>query len=145
MMKRFGLLVAAALMVATPHIGQSHCQIPCGIYGDDARFVELYEHVKTIRKSIVKIKELSKGEDKNQLVRWVLNKEVHADKVSDIAHKYFLAQRIKEGSTHYVDNLKSLHKIVVYAMKTKQSLDTANVDKLEAAIKALQEKYGHKH
>ena len=144
-MKNLSISLAALVLVAIPWAGHTHCQIPCGIYGDDARFTELLEHVTTVRKSIVKIKELSAdGKDKNQLVRWVLNKEAHADKISDIAHKYFLAQRIKEGSDNYVEKLKALHKIIVYSMKAKQSLDTVNVDTLEQTIKAFHKLY-HKH
>ncbi|MBD3267287.1 superoxide dismutase, partial [bacterium] len=37
----------------------SHCQIPCGIYGDDLRFSLMKEHITTMEKSMRLIKELS--------------------------------------------------------------------------------------
>lgn len=33
----------------------AHCQIPCGIYDDAARFKALAEHITTIEKSITEI------------------------------------------------------------------------------------------
>ena len=65
-----------------------HCQVPCGIYDDAARIVTIHEDIKTIRKSIKKINELSYGETSsqsmNQLVRWVNTKEEHAQHIQDI-------------------------------------------------------------
>ena len=55
--------------------------------------------------------------------------------------QYFLAQRIKDGQGDYVAKLKQLHAIIVYAMKTKQSLDTKNIDKLEASVKGFEQLY----
>lgn len=125
----------------------AHCQIPCGIYDDDARLKELAEHVTTIRKSVTKILELEKAKDgnANQLVRWVMNKEDHADKISDVVLKYFLAQRIKKSQEHYEDKLKALHEIIVLSMKAKQTADLKVVDSLDKAVKAFGELYSHKH
>ena len=125
----------------------SHCQIPCGIFGDDDRFTAMLEDVTTIRKSVTQINELSKSDapNYNQLVRWVSNKEDHADKISDTVLKYFLQQRIKPDQDHYEDKLVALHKIIVGAMKVKQTSDLEQVDALEATIKAFHELYTHKH
>ena len=75
----------------------SHCEIPCGIYGDPARLDLMAEHITTIEKSMKQIQDLSAAGDKNynQLVRWVGNKEQHADAFSDIITQYFMKQRIK--------------------------------------------------
>jgi nickel superoxide dismutase len=127
---------------------KGHCQIPCGIYGDETRFTLMLEDVETIRKSIAEILKESEAEptDYNQLVRWVNNKENHADKIKTIAAEYFLAQRIKEGDDNYHKKLELLHGIIVYAMKTKQSLDMDNVATLEAKINAFKELYlDHTH
>ncbi|MHC4645494.1 MAG: superoxide dismutase [Ni], partial [Planctomycetota bacterium] len=77
-----GLLFSALLLAPVVH---SHCQIPCGIYGDPARFDTIAENITTIEKSMKQIVELSatKKPDMNQIVRWVQNKEKHAD---DTAH-----------------------------------------------------------
>ena len=58
----------------------AHCEIPCGIYNDAARFTLMEEHVMTISKSMKKIDELSaeSNPDWNQITRWVNNKEHHA-------------------------------------------------------------------
>lgn len=119
----------------------AHCQIPCGIYGDDTRFVLLLENVTTIKKSIAQIKEEGKKGNHNQVVRWVNNKEHHADEIKTIACEYFLAQRIKEGQPKYEEKLKLLHAIIVYSMKCKQSLDEKNAATLEKKIKDFQKIY----
>jgi nickel superoxide dismutase len=117
----------------------SHCQIPCGIYGDETRFTLINEHIATIEKSMKKIVELSKDGNKNanQVVRWVNNKDEHADKLSHIVTYYFLAQRVKPVEEQdkkeykvYLKKVSLLHKMLVYAMKCKQTTDTANTEKL---------------
>ena len=125
----------------------AHCQIPCGIYGDDARFTAMLEDAATLRKSITQIETLSKEKtpNHNQLARWIANKDAHAQKIQQTVLDYFLAQRIKEGQPHYDQKLAHLHKIIVLAMKAKQTTDVAHVDALEAEIKAFQTLYRHKH
>jgi nickel superoxide dismutase len=121
----------------------SHCQIPCGIYGDQMRFDSITEHITTIEKSMKQITELS-AQDKpnmNQIVRWVRNKEEHADEISHIVSYYFMAQRVKlpaEGDTkaqnQYVKKLALLHQMLVYSMKAKQTTDLANVEQLKSSL-----------
>lgn len=137
--------LAVLLSLLTTSMCYGHCQIPCGIYDDEARFTLLLEHVTTIEKSITEIKALSDGDvsDYNQLVRWIMNKEHRAEEIQEIALQYFLAQRVKEGQEHYEDQLKLLHGIIVGAMKTKQSLDEANVTDLRTKIGAFKKVYMH--
>jgi len=73
----------------------------------------------------------------NQIIRWVHNKEKHADELSHIVTYYFMAQRIKpadkaKGKAYeeYVKKLTLLHKMLVYSMKAKQTTDFSNVEKL---------------
>lgn len=121
----------------------AHCQIPCGIYDDTARFSMMKEHVTTIGKSM---KMLESGQNANQTARWVMNKEKHADELTEIATYYFLAQRIKPGMDHYEANLKTLHEIIIYSMKAKQTTDIKNVEKLNELIHNLEHTYlGEKH
>lgn len=140
-------LIACLLVCVSAFSAFGHCQIPCGIYGDDDRFTAMLEDVTTLRKSITKINELSTAEsaDYNQLVRWVNNKEVHADKISDVVLKYFLAQRIKAGQAHYEEKLVALHGIIVNSMKVKQGSDLKTVDALETSIKTFHDLYHHDH
>ena len=120
-----------------------HCEIPCGIYGDEMRIQMIKEHITTIEKSMKKIVELSKEKDKNynQIVRWVTNKEEHADEIQEIVSQYFMTQRIKpvdeksaDKCEKYVESITLLHKMLVGAMKTKQSTDLANVEKLKSLL-----------
>ena len=108
----------------------SHCEIPCGIYGDTTRFSLLYEHIATVEKSMQQIIALSKAEsannstNSNQLARWVKNKEEHANEIQHIVTQYFMTQRVKPkdtSDTKYVKHLTLLHKILVHAMKSKQT------------------------
>ena len=145
---------AGAFFLFTPSLGFSHCQIPCGIYGDDTRFELMYEDAKTIEKSMRVINELAekKTPDYNQIVRWVRNKDDHAEKLSNIVTYYFMAQRVKpvsqtDGKAYkdYVAKITLLHHILVYAMKTKQSTDPATVEKLRSAIGAFKIVYTSGH
>ena len=133
-----GLIILAGLLAS---IAYSHCQIPCGIYDDQARFDMIAEHITTIEKSMNEIRKLS-AQDKpnmNQMVRWVENKEEHADELGGIVTYYFMAQRVKptqktKGREYdkYVKKLTLLHKILISSMKAKQTTSPANVEKLKA-------------
>jgi len=91
------LLAALSVAAAFGSLAYSHCQVPCGIYGDDTRFTLIAEHITTIEKSMNQIEALSKEQHPNwnQIVRWVVNKEDHADQLTEIVTFYFLAQRVK--------------------------------------------------
>lgn len=139
---------AAGILI--PAFVRGHCQIPCGIYDDGARFVLLREHVTTIEKSMKTIQGLSRGKDNNsnQLVRWVNNKEAHADKLTEIVTHYFLAQRVKpvgpgnsEARGKYVEQLTLLHGMIVHSMKAKQTTDLAHVEKLRELIGTFEASY----
>jgi len=61
----------------------AHCQIPCYIYDDYMRIQSMLEDTATIKKSAHLIAELAGQSDtqsQNQLIRWVINKETHAQK-----------------------------------------------------------------
>ena len=141
------LILATALASLFASKALSHCQIPCGIYGDDARFTAIEEHITTITKSMNKIQELSKADavDQNQVVRWVTNKEVHADAISEIVTAYFMAQRIKPADgpdrDAYVAKLTVLHQMLVAAMKCKQTTDVGNAAKLHNLLHQFQGLY----
>ena len=137
----------------------SHCEIPCGIYADNERFLEMFEHVKTIKKSTNKIIELSNNKKINyhDIVRWTTNKEEHATKIQNIVSQYFLTQRIKpinkdsseEYKKQYKMNLSLLHLILTNAMKTKQNLAISEIENLNKSILNFKLYYStnsdHKH
>jgi nickel superoxide dismutase len=139
-----GLAVAVLL---TPSMDvRSHCQIPCGIYDDPVRFQLLEEHIRTIEKSMNEIVALSQapGENANQLIRWVNNKEHHADAFAEVVTAYFLQQRIKPGAAGdaaYVNKLILCHRMLVTVMKAKQTTDQAHVGQLRKDLAAFRTAY----
>lgn len=135
--------IMVLLIAITTALVQAHCQVPCGIYDDQARIHMLEEHVTTITKAM---KQIEAGQNQNQTVRWVQAKEDHANEIIEIASHYFLAQRIKPGMDHYEENLKTLHEIIIYSMKSKQTTDVKNAEKLSELIHNLEHTYlGEKH
>lgn len=131
------------LFLAAPGLLLSHCQVPCGIYDDSARITMIAEHITTIEKAMKKVVELSKESkpNYNQIVRWVTNKEKHAEELSDILTYYFMAQRLKPTAKgeakkyeDYREKLELLHHMLVYTMKAKQSTDLTVIGKLRTLL-----------
>ncbi len=137
----------------------AHCQVPCGIFTDDLRFSMMNENADTVMKCMKQIVELSKAEkpDYNQIVRWITTKDHHADDIIDICSKYFLCQQIKAPKDPnnenerqaYLKKLELVHKLMVTAMKCKQTTDIAMVENLKNSIHEFQHAYSgahtHKH
>lgn len=124
----------------------AHCEIPCGIYDDQLRANLIYEDTVTIEKSMKQIAALSKEApvNYNQLVRWISNKEEHATKIQHTISQYFMTQRLKPDAQKYLDKLSVLHKMLLAAMKCKQSTDIANVQILRSLLKEFEIMYfGH--
>ena len=122
----------------------AHCQVPCGVYGDSARFTQMLEDQTTIAKAIAQIVGLAGKKDAqsaNQLSRWVSTKEDHANKIQKIIAEYFLIQRIKSSSEKYEDLLKGAHSVMVAAMKCKQGVDADSATRLKSAIENFQSIY----
>ena len=148
------VILAAAAAVAgipfspVPQDASAHCQVPCGIYGDEAKFGELEQHSATVEKAMKQIAELSKeaAKNQNQIIRWTINKESHAQKIQEEVAQYFLAQRVKlpaagADKAAYLAHLELIHQITVYAMKCKQTTDLANVAALNKSIAAYKKAY----
>ena len=160
-MKRFAIASVVVLaLIATAVPASAHCQIPCGIYDDELRVQLIEEHIGTVEKSMKMIIELSAedDEDYNQIVRWVNNKEAHAQEIQDIVTAYFMAQRIKPAVDHedekamneYIHKLAILHAIQIHAMKAKQGTNLEEIENLRKMTKMFREAYfgeakPHKH
>jgi nickel superoxide dismutase len=147
MKRKWVILIVAIAMVTLggARVG-AHCEIPCGIYDDQLRVDLIAEHLTTIEKSMKKIVELSKQNpvNYNQLVRWVSNKEKHANEIQHIVTQYFMTQRIKPDAKKYSEKLAVLHKMLIYAMKCKQTTDVAHVSTLRSLLKEFEILYfGH--
>ncbi len=138
LMKR--LILVAALVGSTflpmAYLA-AHCEVPCGIYDDGSRIKSMLEDQATVAKAIAQINALADkrdGSSMNQLSRWVATKETHATNTQQVISQYFMTQKIKAGSDHYVEKLTSAHGVLVAAMKCKQSADPATAVALKAAI-----------
>jgi nickel superoxide dismutase len=117
----------------------------------------LYEHFTTIEKAMNQAVELSKeGEvNYNQLIRWTVTKEDHANEIQHVVTQYFITQRVKlpeatEGPEYekYVKELTLLHQLIVFAMKAKQTTDVAWVEKMRDSLSKFEEVYfegEHRH
>ena len=132
--------LAALISLAFVQSANAHCQIPCGIYDDHARVASMLENVATVRKSVALINELAGKTDpqsQNQLVRWVMNKEEHAQFIIDTISDYFLTQRVKASQEDYAERLQKHHAVIVAAMGAKQNSDMESVDNLFMSVKAV--------
>jgi hypothetical protein len=139
-------LAFLALSAAAPG-ALAHCQVPCGIYDDEARIAAMREDVKTIGKAVTEITKLAGAHDAqafNQAARWVSTKEEHASRIITTVAEYFLTQKVKlpgegtkDAAERYAEVLADHHAVLRAAMKTKQTVDPAAVDQLEAALDAM--------
>lgn len=138
-----------AFLILLPTLSAAHCQVPCGIYDDNARVKSMLEDVETVRKAVTMLVDLADETDvqsRQQFTRWVMNKESHAQRIISTNSDYFLTQRVKASQKDYVERLKRHHAVIVNAMKAKQNADIAVVKELEASVKALEVYYPeHKH
>jgi nickel superoxide dismutase len=149
-MKKIAVTLTLALfaLLTTAAVAGAHCEIPCGIYDDQVRADLIAEHITTIEKSMRQIEGLSKADsvNYNQLVRWINNKELHANKLQEIVTQYFMTQRIKLDADKYDEKIGVLHQMLVYAMRAKQTTDLAHIEKLRSLLKEFQKLYfGHSH
>lgn len=135
------LAASTSTPTATPAPSATvHCQVPCGIYGDKMRIDMLMEDAATIEKGMQALVEMDAQESpsKNQMVRWVMTKDQHAQSTQDTIAAYWLAQRVKtptdrddaDALAKYHQQLELLHRITVAAMKCKQTTDVAHVEEL---------------
>jgi len=132
----------------------AHCEVPCGIYDDELRIKLIREHITTIEKAMKQIKEIQSAEtvNYNQLVRWINNKESHAVEIQHIVEQYFMAQRIKpadpeegEKFEKYITQLTLLHKLIIFAMKSKQTIDLENITKMREVVTEFEHSYFEEH
>ena len=146
------LLLVGTVILITSSFVYSHCQIPCGIYGDETRFKLMSEHITTIEKSMKQVEALSSKPESNanQIVRWVSNKEKHCEELDEIVTYYFMTQRIKpvvdtesKDYKSYIERLTLLHGILHYNMKARQTTDTANIEKLRELLTKFETAYNN--
>jgi nickel superoxide dismutase len=150
-MKRSALMLTLVLLLVAAGAGpaRAHCEIPCGIYGDLTRVDLLYEHMSTVAKSMRQISELSAdpAANANQIARWVANKEKHCEEIQHIVTQYFMTQRVKpvdageDARKKYRNQVELLHRMLVQAMKAKQTTDAKHVENLRDLLGQFSKKY----
>ena len=140
---------------STPR-AEAHCQVPCGIFDEKARIKALYEDATTIEKAMNEMNKLAEKDDaqsKQQFVRWTIAKEEHASRIITVTSEYFLTQKLKkvekgeEGYAAYLSSLELHHELLIAAMKSKQTTNTAAAERLREAIHGIQHVWDpdHKH
>ena len=153
-MKKFYNVPTLVLLLSISGSLYGHCQVPCGIYDDAVRIVQIEEDIATIRKAMSLIKGLSGKSDAqslNQMIRWVNTKESHADKIQETVSSYFLAQRIKPkkkgaaGRQKYVNQTLLLQQLIVAAMKCKQNVDQSRCEAASDLIVEFSVSYFDEH
>ena len=137
---------------ATPT--EAHCQVPCGIFDESARIQALYEDATTIEKAMRQMNGLAGNTDalsQQQFVRWTHTKEEHAARVITVTSEYFLTQKLKpvapdaQGYDDYLQALALHHELLIAAMKSKQTTDTAAADRLRDAIHGIEHVWSDDH
>ena len=136
-------------LFSTSHL-RAHCEIPCGIYDDELRMTMMGEHITTIEKAMIEIKNLtgSKKRDDHQVVRWVTNKEKHAEEFQHVVTQYFMTQRLnpeKISEKDYFNQLTLLHQMLLVSVKAKQTLELSHVEQLRGLLKRFGEIYFKEH
>jgi nickel superoxide dismutase len=146
----FAILPVVVIPLLTAAAARAHCQIPCGIYDDKMRIAMIAEDITTLEKSMKQIVALSaqKEKDLNQIVRWIENKEDHADQIAQTVTQYFMTQRLtpfapdqKKEYDLYLKKLTILHRMLIQAMKAKQTTDLQVVESLRTLLDDFDKAY----
>ena len=153
-MKKFYNVFTLVLFLILSGGLYGHCQVPCGIYDDAVRVVQIEEDIATMRKAMSMIKGLSGKSDAqsiNQMIRWINTKESHANNIQETVSSYFLAQRIKPkkkgaaGRQKYVNQTLLLQQLIVAAMKCKQNVDQSRCEAASDLVVEFSVSYFDEH
>lgn len=124
-MNRNGLLFGLAVLVVCGSGNlHAHCQLPCGIYHDDMVYEEIDQYVETMFKGVSVLDEnkFSTPTEKNQIIRWIINKEESSNGIATRITEYFLQQKIKPGEEDTDRKLRSAHKLLFLLVQIKQNV-----------------------
>lgn len=108
----------------------AHCQMPCGIYHDEMVYGQIDQYVETMFKGITMLNsnKFDNAWDRNEFVRWVIQKEKASDDVAELFTKYFLQQKIKPGEDDTVKRISSVHHMLFLLVQIKQNVDRKLID-----------------
>ena len=141
--KLIQILLVACILFLTASFAAAHCEIPCGIYDDEMRINMIGEHINTIEKAMSQVTDLQGKApvNYNQVTRWIVTKEKHANELQKIVTQYFMTQRIPPGAKDYMKKMSLLHKMLVSAMKCKQTIEPAHTKELSSLLKEFHHVY----
>lgn len=148
MLVAFAVVAVTGLVALPVEDAGAHCQVPCGIFDDHARVHAMLEDTVTVGRAIEKMAELEGKTDvqsQNQMTRWVMNKELHAQKIIETISDYFLTQRVKPDMEDYEERLVKHHAVMIAAMKAKQGSDAKVTEALREAIQGIAPYYPGDH
>lgn len=122
--------IAVFLLSANPIDLQAHCQMPCGIYHDAMIYDFIDQYVETMIKatSMLNNSKFETVRDKNEFVRWVIEKEKESDEAAHLITAYFLQQKIKPGEADTAKRIEAAHKLLCLMVAIKQNADMKIVD-----------------
>ncbi len=103
----------------------AHCQMPCGIYHDDMEYDRIDQYVETMYKamSVLNTSKFSDTKERNEFMRWVMQKEKASDEAAHMIMHYFLQQKILPGGDDTIKKLIAAHNLLYYTVCIKQTVD----------------------
>lgn len=124
-MKTFFLTIGIMGCFHFPADLSAHCQMPCGIYHDDMVYDQVDQYAETMYKGIAVMNDgkFQTSKERNEFVRWAMQKEAASDETASLLTKYFLQQKIKPGEPDTAKRLESLHKLLFLLVAIKQNVD----------------------
>jgi nickel superoxide dismutase len=132
-MKRNILMTAlTGMMVVLTHgnTAHAHCQMPCGIYHDDMVYDQIDQYVETMYKGVSMLNDthFQTVKEKNEFVRWVVQKENASNEMATLFTTYFLQQKIKPGEKDTAKRLESAHRLLFILTQIKQNTEIKFVE-----------------
>lgn len=103
----------------------AHCQMPCGIYHDDMVFDQIDQYIETMVKGVSVLNEnkFNNLQERNEFVRWIMQKENASNETADLITTFFLQQKIKPGEEDTPKRVLSAHKLLFLLVQIKQTAD----------------------
>lgn len=103
----------------------AHCQMPCGIYHDEMVFDQIDQFIETTVKAISVLNDnpFSNVQQRNEFVRWIMQKEKGANETAELILTYFLQQKIKPNEEDTAKRVISAHLLLFYLVQIKQTVD----------------------
>ena len=122
-MKALFLTMGIVSTLSLSSLINAHCQMPCGIYHDDMVYDQIDQYTETMYKgvSVLNDSKFATVKDRNEFVRWVMEKESASDEVASILTKYFLQQKIKPGEPDTTKRIVAVHKLLFLLVAIKQN------------------------